>query len=189
MSKEVEDGTMRMMLCRPVSRWRLGVLKYLACMIYTFALTAFYGLSALAVGTLYQGTGGLFAVWPPEHIFALYDPLPGVWRYLGALALLAVCLTSFASLGFLFSCLNMKPAAATIVTLTLFFFDFIFRGIPYFESLKPYFLTAHMTTWLNVFAHHVPWRQITDDLTYLTASDITFVIIGLVVFSQRDFKA
>ena len=77
-SKEVEDGTMRMMLCRPVSRWRLGVLKYLACVVYTFALTAFYGLSALAAGTLYQGTGGLFAAWPPVHLFALYEPGPGL---------------------------------------------------------------------------------------------------------------
>src|SRR5438093_667969 len=32
-SKEVEEGTMRMMLCRPVSRRRIGALKYIACVI------------------------------------------------------------------------------------------------------------------------------------------------------------
>ena len=112
-----------------------------------------------------------------------------MWRYLGALPLLAVCLTSFASLGFLFSCLNMKPAAATVVTLTVFFFDFIFRNVPYFESLKPYFLTGHMTAWLQVFVHHIPWRGIAGDLAYLLALDATFVVVGLVAFSQRDFKA
>ena len=63
-SKEVEEGTMRMMLCRPVSRWRLGMLKFVACVIYTAALTAFYGLTALAAGLLSQGTGGLFAFAP-----------------------------------------------------------------------------------------------------------------------------
>ena len=189
-SKEVEEGTMRMMLCRPVSRWRLGGLKYIACVVYAFALTGFYGLSALGVGTLYQGTGGLFAFAPFEHLFALYEPEPGLWRYLGALPLLAVCLTSFASLGFMFSCLNMKPAAATVVTLTmLFFFDFIFRNVPYFESLKPYFLTGHMTAWLGVFVHHIEWRGIGVDLAYLLALDATFVVVGIVAFSQRDFKA
>ena len=36
----------------------------------------------------------------------------------------------------------MKPAAATVVTLTVLFFDFIFHNVPYFESLKGYFLTG-----------------------------------------------
>src|SRR5882757_5042248 len=49
-AKEVEDGTLRMTLCRPVSRIRLLAVKYLACLIYTFALIGFIGLSALVVG-------------------------------------------------------------------------------------------------------------------------------------------
>ena len=51
-SKEVEEGTMRLMLCRPVARWRLGLQKYLACAIYTLVLTFFIGGTALAFGTL-----------------------------------------------------------------------------------------------------------------------------------------
>ena len=188
-SKEVEEGTMRMMLCRSVSRWRLGALKIIACVVYTFALTAFIGVSALLAGLISQGFGGLFAFAPFEHIFALYEPWAGLWRYAGALPLLALCLTSFVALGFLFSCLNMKPAAATIATLSILIFDSIFRNVPYFESLKPYFLTAHMSTWLNVFVHQIAWRQIAVDLAYLGALDATFIVIGLVVFNQRDFKA
>ena len=84
-SKEVEDGTMRMILCRPAPRWRIGLLKYLACVVYTFALAFFIGLSALAVGTIYRGVGGLFAVAPMEQVFALYTVGPGTERYLGAL--------------------------------------------------------------------------------------------------------
>ncbi len=188
MSKEVEEGTMRMILCRPASRWRIGLLKYLACVVYTFVLAIFIGLSALAVGTLYRGVGGLFAVAPFEHVFALYPFGPGTARYLGALPVLAAGLLSFSSVGFMFSCLKMKPAAATIVTLTLFFFDFIFHNIPYFESYKPYFLTTHMSAWLQVFVPHLPWRQIGADLAYLGALDLTFAVLGLVAFSQRDFK-
>ena len=187
-SKEVEDGTMRMILCRPAPRWRIGLLKYLACVVYTFTLAFFIGLSALAVGTIYRGWGGLFAVAPLEHVFALYPAGPGLERYLGALPVLAFGLLSFTSVGFMLSCLNMKPAAATIVTLTVFFFDFIFHNIPYFESYKPYFLTTHMSAWLQIFVQHVPWRQISADLAYLGALDVSFVVVGIVAFSQRDFK-
>ena len=189
MSKEVEEGTMRMILCRPAPRWRIGLLKYLTCAVYTFVLAIFIGLSALVVGTLYRGAGGLFAVAPFEHVFALYPFGPGTARYLGALPVLAAGLLSFSSVGFMFSCLKMKPAAATIVTLTLFFFDFIFHNVPYFESYKPYFLTTHMSAWLQVFVPHIPWRQIGADMAYLGALDLTFVVLGIVAFSQRDFKS
>ena len=84
---------------------------------------------------------------------------------------------------------NMKPAAATIVTLSVFFFDTIFRNIPYFESLQPYFLTTHMSTWLHVMETYVPWWRIAEDFSYLFAADTTFVILALAAFHERDFKA
>jgi ABC-2 type transport system permease protein len=188
-SKEVEEGTMRMMLCRPVSRGRIILLKYLACVVYTFALIGFIGLSALLTGILYKGYGGLFVFAPLEHVFALHEAAPGLRRYLSALPLLALCLTTITSMGFMFSCFNMKPAAATIVTLSIFFFDSIFRNIPYFESLHPYFITTHMSTWLRVFEDYIPVWQIMEDYGYLFAFDVTFVILGLAVFRQRDFKS
>jgi ABC-2 type transport system permease protein len=188
-SKEVEDGTMRMMLCRPISRLRVLLLKYAACVVYTFALIFFIGLSALLAGVLYRGWGGLFAFSPMDRLFALYEPGPGMGRYLGALPLLALSLLSITTLGFLFSCLNMKPAAATIVTLSLFFFDFIFRNIPYFESLKGYFITTHTATWLHVMETHIPWQKMAEDYAYLLAVDATLIVIAIAVFHRRDFKA
>ena len=49
-SKEVEDGTMRMVLSRPVSRVRILLLKYAACVIYTWSLTLFIVVSSLLLG-------------------------------------------------------------------------------------------------------------------------------------------
>ncbi len=188
-AKEVEDGTMRMMLCRPASRLRIILLKYIACVIYTFALIFFIGLSALIAGMIYRGTGGLFVFVPMDRIFALYELGPGLARYLAALPLLALSMVTVTSMGFFFSCLNMKPAAATIITLSLFFFDFIFQNIPSFESLHPYFLTTHMSTWLHVMENYVPWWQMAEDYAYLLAADATFFIVAVAFFHQRDFKA
>ncbi len=188
-SKEVEEGTMRMMLCRPVSRIRLLTVKYLACLIYTFALIFFIGFTALAAGLLRQGVGGLFVFAPLEGIFALYEFREGLGRFLAALPLLGLSLVCVTSLGFMLSCFNMKPAAATIVTLSIFFVDMIFRGIPYFESIREWFMTAHMATWLNVFRPHVPVLQMLEDYTYLLAVDLTFVVIGMAQFQRRDLKS
>lgn len=188
-SKEVEEGTMRMMLCRPVSRLRLLGVKYLACVIYTFALLFFIGLTALAVGVARQGYGGMFVFAPLEGVFALYEKEPGLVRYLASLPLLALSLLAVTSLGFALSCFNMKPAAATITTLSYVMVDFIFKGIPYFESLKPWFLTTHMATWTNVFRPHIPWPQIVEDYAYLLAVNLTLAVIAVVNFHRRDFKS
>ncbi|MDA0324785.1 MAG: ABC transporter permease [Verrucomicrobia bacterium] len=188
-AKEVEDGTLRMILCRPISRLRVGFLKYAACVLYTFALTFFIGLTALVAGLLYCGWGGLFAIAPLEQLLAMHEAWPGFWRYLGALPLLGFGLVSISSLGFLFSCCEMKPAAATILTLSIFFFDSIFRSIPYFESLRGWFMTSHMTVWLRVFEYHIPWWRIAEDVTWLGALNVTFALVGLAILQKRDFKA
>jgi ABC-2 type transport system permease protein len=188
-SKEVEDGTMRMTLCRPVSRERVLTIKYLATLIYTVVLTFFIGLSALVICLLRQGAGGFFAFQPLQHVFALYDFWPGLQRFLVSLPLLSFTLLSVASIAFMLSCFNMKPAAATICTLTYIVTDNIFRNIPYFDSLQPYFLTSHIETWYNAYRTPFPWWKLMEDCAYLTGVDATCVVIGFVVFATRDFKS
>ncbi|HSI12857.1 MAG TPA: ABC transporter permease [Chthoniobacter sp.] len=188
-AKEVEDGTMRMTLCRPVSRLRILAVKYIACLIYTIALAFFIGLSALGIGLLRQGVGGFFAWQPLQNIFLLYDFGPGLQRYLCSLPLLGFTLISVTSLAFMFSCFNMKPVSATICTLTYFTTDNIFRNVPYFDSIKPWFITSHIETWYNIYRSPVPWAHMVEDFAYLMGVDATFVLIGVVAFSVRDFKS
>jgi ABC-2 type transport system permease protein len=188
MAKEVEEGTMRMLLCRPISRIRVTLLKYLAAIIYTFILIEFIGLTALVAGLAYRGFGGLFVVAPQDGIFALIPPDRALRMYLCGIPLLAFSMASISSLGFLFSCCNMKPAAASIVTLSIIFLDFIFRSIPYFESLKPYFITAHLSTWMHIYESYPPWWRMMEDYSYLIGLDITCLILGSAIFLQRDLK-
>jgi len=188
-AKEVEDGTLRMTLCRPVSRLRVLAVKYLTCVLYTFALAFFIGLSALLVGTLRQGTGGFFVFQPLEKLYVIYDFGPGLLRYLASLPALGLSLLSVTSFAFMMSCCNVKPAAATIATLTFFIADLIFRGLPYFESIKHWFISQHTETWYNVLRSPLPWQRMVEDYAYLFGVDATFVLIGVVIFCSRDFKS
>jgi len=188
-AKEVEEGTMRMALCRPVSRVRLLLVKYAACVIYTFALVYFVAVSALLMGFIKEGNGGLFVIAPEQQIVAMYPAGEGYLRYAGSLSFLALSSLSITTAAFVCSCFNMKPAAATIISLTFFFIDWIFYHLPYFESIKGWFLTRNMTTWANIFRPQIPWDQMLEDYAYLIGVDITLVVIGIVAFSVRDFKS
>lgn len=187
-AKDVEDGAMRMILCRPVSRARIITLKYCACVIYTIVLTLFIGISALVTGMAWGGMGGLFVYDPMQGVFALFETGEGLGRFALALVALAGVQLSVSSLGFALSCARLKPAAATVITLSYFFLDSIFQRLPYFESLQPWFITTHMSAWIHCFDAQIPWTRLGQDFLYLLAIDATLFLIGLIIFDRRDLK-
>ena len=134
-AKEAEDGTLRMILSRPITRLRLLLLKWLAGAIFSFVLVLTLGLF-----------GALFA--------SIFFPLPAAcsWccRWTASSAPLKArrpgnaspsCILfmtaeacSMMSLAFMFSCFNIKPAAATILAISFFFISMILHNMPYFQD-------------------------------------------------------
>jgi ABC-2 type transport system permease protein len=188
-SKESEDGTLRMMLCRPISRARILLLKAMVCLGYTLILVVFIAVSALAAGLLYGGAGGLFVFAPAEGVFALYEFADGLTRYAIAIPCLALSLFTISAIGFFFSCMNIKPAAATILTLSIFLVDTILKNVPYFEDIRGWFITAKMNAWLSVFKYQVPWESMVADYTWLMAINLTLFVLAWMMFESRDFKS
>lgn len=188
-AKEVEDGTMRMTLSRPISRLRVLAIKYATCVIYTFVLVLFIGLSALGAATLVRGNGGLFLAAPEEGLIVLYGFAEGLQRYLSALPCMSLSLLTITTFAFQLSCWNIKPAAATISAICLFFVDWILHFLPYFEDYHQFMMTTHMSTWLNCFREIIPWEKMVEDYAFLIGMDATFLVIGAAVFCSRDFKS
>jgi ABC-2 type transport system permease protein len=188
-AKEVEDGTMRMILSRPVSRLRVVCVRYVAVLIYTLVLCVFIAVSALLVGLARNGAGGMFVFAPSQKILALYEFGPGLQRFLLAIPLMTLSFITVTSIGFFFSCCNMKPAAATIICLSVYFIDMILQGIPQFATIREYFLMTHIVTWMNIFRPLVPVVGMVQDYAYLLGADATLLVLATLVFLSRDFKA
>src|SRR6266496_3479714 len=66
LAKEAEDGTLRMILSRPVSRARLLVLKWLAGAMFSFALVMALGMFGVVFASLWFPWKGLFVFIPGE---------------------------------------------------------------------------------------------------------------------------
>src|SRR5215472_13507618 len=69
-AKEAEDGTLRMILSRPISRLRLLFVKWIAGVVFAAVLVLVLGGTALLFGRLWFPWKGMFvfSVWP-ERIF------------------------------------------------------------------------------------------------------------------------
>lgn len=187
-AKEAEDGTLRMILNRPISRLQLLVVKWISCLVYTLSLVAFLGLSGVLMGILFQGWGGLFVFSPIHSVFGVFPPWEGLMRLALGLLVLGLFLCTVSSIGFFFSCLPVKPAAATVLTLSIVFADFVLQNLPYFSDYQHLFMTYHIGQWIIVFKHPLPIYELSQSLISLWSVNLTFLILSVAYFSQRDFK-
>ncbi len=187
-AKEAEDGTLRMILCRPISRVRLLVIKWLAGAIFALLLVLFLGVSGFLFASAWFGWGGLF-VFVPGEIFSVYDPWSGLGFYVAAHGFMVIKAVTIMGLAFMVSCFNVKPAAATILALSLIFVSFIMMNIPYFKDLQVWFVTYHLNAWQWLFLQPVPYWKIASSMSLLAGFNFTFLLVGVTVFHTRDIKS
>ena len=189
-AKENEDGNLRMVFARPVSRLRLLLVKYTAVSLYTFSFVFFVGVSGYLMAVLAVGRdGGLFVMEPRMKVFAAYPQWwEGVTRLLMSAAGIGVSMITLSSLAFMFSCFKIKPAAATIITLTILFVDMILQGFPFFKPYESYFVTWRMSAWVFFMESHVSWPKLVESYAFLLGLDVSLFTLGWAAFQVRDFK-
>lgn len=189
-AKEAEDGTLRMILCRPITRFRLLFVKWLAGVVFSAVLVLALGATALFFARLWFPWKGMFvlSLWP-EHIFNVLGAGDGLRLYIWAHLLMTLNASLILGLAFMFSCFNMKPAAATILALSFMFINLVMEHIPFFESYQEWFLPYHMRVWLLTFADPVPWARLTASVCILIAFCMTSFLVGAAAFQARDIKS
>lgn len=186
-AKEVEDGTLRLILARPITRLRLLGVKWLAGVLFSVLLVGLLGAFGLSFAGLFFGWGGLF-VFVPGELFGVFEPGPGLDRYVLAHGVLCFKAVTMLSLAFMFSCFEVKPAAATILALSVLFLNAILSQIPFFHDLQRWFLTYHLNLWQAMFAQPIPWWRVGESFFLLSGFNLTFLALGVGVFQARDFK-
>src|SRR6516225_4778064 len=189
-AKEAEDGTLRMILSRPISRFRLLLVKWLAGIIFSAVLVVALGGTALAFARIWFPWRGMFVYsqWP-EHIFNLMTAGTGARLYFYSQVLMTINASAVVGLAFMFSCFNMKPAAATILALSFLFINVVLEHLPFFEPYQEWFLLYHFRVWLLIFADPIPWDRIMGSLLVLVAFNLTTFLVGAAAFQARDIKS
>jgi ABC-2 type transport system permease protein len=188
-AKEAEDGTLRMILCRPISRLRLLLLKWLAGAIFSLVLVLSLGVFSVALASVFFPSGGLFVFLPLDQVVGCFDGIAAWQRFASVHLFMTFEAVTLMSLAFMFSCCNMKPAAATILAISVFFITMILHDMPYFHDLREWFMVHHLYVWTHFFRSHIPWWRVCQSLSILAGYNLTFLIVGYSVFQARDIKS
>jgi ABC-2 type transport system permease protein len=190
-AKEAEDGTLRMILSRPISRLRLLQVKWIAGIIFAAVLVVALGVIALGFARLLFPWKGMFVFGQtqPNTTFGIFPPGEGLALYAFSHLFMVMNAITLLSVAFMFSCFNLKPAAATILALSYLFMNMVMQHIPFFETYQNWFITHHFECWFFVFQTPTPWAQILQSEITLLAASATAFVIGAMVFQVRDIKS
>lgn len=189
-AKESEDGNLRLVLSRPVSRLRVLLLKYVAIIIYTVTFVIFVGVTGYLMSVAAVGWDGGMFIWNLEmKVFAFYPEwADGAPRLVLAAFLIGVSMCTLSTLGFMFSCMKVKPASASILTLSVLFVDFVLLRFPFFRPYEDYFITFRMSSWVYALENHLSWAKLAEHYAFLGGLNVTLFVVGWMAFQMRDFK-
>ncbi len=202
-SGEANMGTLRLMLCKPISRTQVLMVKFLASFIFTIILLLWMAFMALFLSMLIFGTNDMliFRVKGDESQILQITADDILWRYIAAFLYAAVALTVIAALSILLSVFaenSIGPIVAT-VCIVIFFTIVSNINVPVIDrNVKPWLFTSYLVGWKGFFyigtnADGQPlkgslenWESIRNSLNILIAHIIVFLGIAIVVFKRKD---
>jgi len=161
----------------------------MAGVFFSAALVIVLGGTAVGLARIMFPWSGFFAYFPPGNVFSLFEPAEGIKLYIVSHALIALNASVVLGLAFMFSCFNMKPAAASILALSVLFVNMVMEGIPFLERYHEYLLTYQFRAWHYVYMQPVPYEQIVQAVCILLAVNLTTFLIGAAAFQARDIKS
>jgi ABC-2 type transport system permease protein len=163
------------------------LLKWAAGLVFSVVLVAVLGIFGLCFASFWFPWGGMF-VGPPLT-FATFDAAEGLQRYLLVHLFMIPKAVTLMTLGFMFSCFNMKPAAATILALSLLLISGILEQVPFFSEFQQWFISYHVNVWQSLFDARIPWWRVGQSMCMLAGYNATFLVLGCTAFHVRDIKS
>ncbi len=196
---EANAGTLRLLITKPVSRTKLMLIKFLACVIYTLLLLIWMAFLSLFISILLFGTNDL--VIAKEFELVQIQKADVLWRYFAAFGFAAIALIVVAALSFFLSSISensIGPIVATVAIIIVLTILSEMRIPIYDNTVKPYLFTTHMLGWKGFFyiganadgqtikgsISNLP--AVMKSLAVLCAYIVIFVGAAIFIFNKKD---
>lgn len=185
-SGEIQGGTIRSLLTKPVSRSQIVWAKFIAAELYTLLLILWLGILAWIVSLLFFGPGDLVVL--KSDSLVIVRNADTVWRFLSAFGVAFLSLSVVVALSFLLSAFAENSIAPIIITMSVILLFTIIGtfDIPVFNQIKPFLFTTHMIVWRNFFDRPLPVEQIIQSTGIMALHIVVFLSATLVYFNKKD---
>lgn len=187
MASEFSQGTIKMLLTRPVKRWKILTSKYITSMVFAVMMAVITVVATALAGLIFFGIGdGTFLVWNGSEV------VEGSY-WLEALKMAALSFASVWIIGtFAFMLGTVFRSSSLAIGLSIFLMFTGIQGVyllANYEIVKYYLFThSDLTQYYNGFMP-VPDITMTMSLIVLFVYFVIFMGISYWTFSRRDITA
>ncbi len=183
---EATAGTYRMLLTRPVSRFKIVSSKFIAGVIYTNLLVLWLAVISLAMGFIMFGVGELIVI--KSSAIIIFSREDVFWRFLLGYGFSALSMLVVTSLAFLFSALVENAIGPIVTTMAIIIVFIIISAINInlFQTITPYLFTTYMQSWRLLFDKPVDFPEVIKSLLILCGHVILFFGLAAIIFKRKD---
>jgi ABC-2 type transport system permease protein len=188
-AREFNSGTIKLLLIRPLKRWKVLLSKYLAVLLFSLDALILLFIASFIVGGIFYGLSG---VGQPYLGFANGNvtEINMLWHIFTTYAYACVNLLMMVTFAFMISTVFRSNSLAVGISLFIMYTGNILVALLSKYSWVKYILFAN--TNLTVYTDGIPvvkGMTMTFSLLVLAAYFIIFNVISWVVFIKRDVAA
>lgn len=191
LSGDVDTGAIRLLLARPVPRWRLLFGKWVAMTVYALGMLAVLLVTSYVTASiLFKPMGDMLVFGPMVGLSKglIVHPWPDAfWRLMMAYGLASGMLAATVAMALMFAALTRHFASAAILTTSVFFCSYVAENLSVLSAIRPFLPTYRLPFWKWALAEQIPWERLGQDAVWTTGYTIAFLVVGAVAFSRRDF--
>ena len=200
-SGEAAQGTLRVLLTKPIRRSTLILAKFTASGVYTIALLLWMAVWALGISMLVFGMDDMLILKSDSATQIMASDV--MWRYLAAFVFAAIALLTVSALSFFLSLFAENSIGPIMATMSIIIVFTILNtlDLPIFSSLKPFLFTSHMLGWKGFFDVTVNENneQIIGSIENLRAvlysagilllHIVGFLVASILIFRKKDIMS
>jgi ABC-2 type transport system permease protein len=161
---EANNGTLRYLLIRPVSRSRLLMAKLLGVAVFVIVVILLVVITSFLVGGGLFGFGQAAAVGQPGGVTSLsgtiLTPLELVLRLLAAIGYIVLCMMGVGVIALFFSTISDSGLGAALGTLAVLITSEVLTTLDAASIVKPYLPSNYWLSWIDFFRVPIFWGNI-----------------------------
>jgi ABC-2 type transport system permease protein len=183
---EATAGTYRLLIIRPISRFKVIASKFLSGIIYTNLLVLWLAIISLGLGIFIFGVGELIVIKNSSII--IFSKSDILWRFLLGYLFASLSMMVVASIAFLFSSLVENAIGPIVSTMSIIIAFLIISAIDIdlFQKITPYLFTTYMSSWRLFFDDPIDFPKILESTLILVGHIAVFFGATIYIFYKKD---
>lgn len=182
-SSELESGTIRLLMTRPISRNRVALAKFGTAVFYVFFFILIFTIISLGFALLLFGTGDLIVAFNGLQIIPENDLL---WRFFAAFSYAFLAMSTFAVLSVTVSFFTRKSLVAILITLGIIVISTLLQTLAssLFLGWEFFLITYHFTQWQLFFYSNIDWISLLNSAIWLICFSGLCILVSLIRFNK-----